>query len=137
MRPSFLILGALAIATAAAAETGAPSLKVFGAFTPGLWQPEGRDADSRAAVGAKPICLAAPAALIRDGASPADGCGYTVIENADASATVTYACKVTGGGRTTLRIVDGHYRVEAQGFRNREPFETTVTYTRVGDCTAK
>ena len=138
MRSTMLLLTAAALATAAAAETGAPALKIFGTFSPGLWLIEGRDNESRLHVAdGKGICLASPALLIRDGAGPADGCGYTVIEDQPVSATVTYACKAAGGGRTTLRVVDGHYRVEAQGFRNREPFETTVDYHRVGDCAAK
>lgn len=135
MRPSRLILCTAVIAAAAAAQTGAPPLKIFGGFAPGQYRIEARDSDSRTHVAdGRSICLAAPAALIRDGAGPGDGCGYTVVENSDKAATVTYSCKISGAGRTTLHLVDGHFRVEAQGFRNREPFETTVNYHRVGDC---
>ncbi len=134
MRPSVLILGTVLLAAAAAAQTGAPSLKLFGTFLPGQYQVDPRDQDSRTHVAARPICLTTPATLIRDGASPADGCGYTVVDNSEKAATVTYSCKTEGAGRTTMQAVDGHYRVQAQGFRNREPFETTVDYHRVGDC---
>lgn len=137
MRFSALTLAALVIATAAAAETGAPSLKVFGGFAPGLWQAVPLDNDTRAHQNTAPMCLTSPAALIRNGAGPSDGCGYTVVEDVDASATVTYSCKATGGGRTSLKRVGDHYRIEAQGFTNREPFETTNDYKRVGDCGAK
>lgn len=135
MRPSVFIACTAFIATAAAAQTGAPSLKVFTTFTPGQYKVEPRDQDSRNQIAARPICLASPAALIRDGANPADGCGYTVVDNSEKAATVTYSCKMTGAGRTTMQTVDGHYRVQAQGFKNSMPFETTVDYHRVGDCT--
>ena len=138
MRPSNLVLLSIALATAAAAETGAPSLKIFGGFAPGLWQAVPLDNDTRAHQSTAPMCLNTPDTLIRDGAGASDGCGYTVVEDVAESATVTYACKTSGAGRTSLKLVGDHYRVEAQGFTNREPFENTSDYRRVGACpTAK
>lgn len=108
-----------------------PALKLFeGHFQPGLWQMTPRDGQAAA-----PQCLATPDKLVHTGHSTANGdCGHTIVEDGADRATVTYACKGQGYGRTSIRRDGSGYVVDAQGIDGRDPYELRGTYRRVGGC---
>lgn len=142
MRRAFVfglsILG-LGAAGAAAAPAEAPALKLLGDFRPGLWQMTPLDPDSRLRLPqGRTECILSAGTLLRGGADGVDAtsCAYTVIEDGADRATITYVCRGSGSGRTTLRRDGDAYRVDAQGFTHRQPFELRADYRRVGSCAA-
>jgi hypothetical protein len=141
VRPKHLILScALAAAFAATGLAApAPGLKLFEGFAPGLWQITPLDPDSKQRwPNGGSECLLSPGAMLRAGAENVDvgTCGYTVVENGPDRATVTYVCPGTASGRTTLRRSGDAFKVDAQGFANKQPFDMTGEYRRVGSCPA-
>jgi hypothetical protein len=131
-------LASLAAAGTLAAAAPAP-LKLFSSgFQPGLWQMTPTDSDGRMrAPNGQAQCLISPEALVHAGHSSAgDDCGHTVVEDGADRATVTYACKGRGSGRTSIRRADDGFVVDAQGIDGGNPFEMRGRYKRVGSCAA-
>lgn len=133
-----LVLG-LGFIGSAALAAGTPALKLLDGFQPGLWQMTPLDEDSRMRMPqGRAECILTPGTLLRAGADGVDAnsCSYTVVENAADRAAVAYVCRGSGSGRTALRRVGSSYRIDAQGFANRQPFEIRGEYRRVGSCPA-
>ena len=135
MRHAYILASVAAFGLLIAAAP-AP-LKLFSSgFQPGLWQVTPIDPDGRMrAPNGQAQCLISPEMLVHAGHSSAgDDCGHTVIEDGADRATVTYACKGRGSGRTSIRRADEGFVIDAQGIDGGNPFEMSGRYKRVGSC---
>ena len=123
-----MLLAALLVASAALAAA-APPLAALKDFRSGAWAVKAIGSTSSASQ-----CLADPATLLTGG-RPAQGCSFSVINDAPDGATVTYRCAAGRSGRTQLRRdAGGLFVVDAQGLESGHPFANRSEWRRTGDC---
>lgn len=126
MRAHILLPLLLMAAGAAAAPPAVGALKGFRA---GAWQVKAIGGNSSSS-----HCLSDPETLLTGG-RPAQECTFSVIADAQSSATVTYRCAAGRSGRTQVRRdASGLFVVDAQGLENGHPFANRSEWRRTGDC---
>jgi hypothetical protein len=127
LRATLLVPLLAGLSFPAAAE--APSLKVLSDWQAGRWQ-----AGMIGGRTGRPLCLASPETLVAGG-RPRPGCSYTILENTESNATITYTCPAGRTGRTTIRRdALNIYTIDAQGIDSNLPFGDRAEWRRIGSC---
>ncbi len=99
----------------------------------GMWQLRALGSGS-AAVPANQLCVADPKQLvqIQHGTTP---CSHFVVRSTANTVTISYSCKGSGQGLTTIRKESGRLlQIQSQGIRNSAPFSFSVEGRRAGGC---
>jgi hypothetical protein len=110
----------------AAGQSGLPSAARL--VQPGEWEFKGTDGRNRR------VCVSDPATLFQLGHERLQ-CSRVVVESAERSATVRYACQGHGNGRTTLTVDTGSVvTLDTQGVIDGTPFSEQYEARRVGTC---
>jgi len=98
----------------------------------GLWQ--FRPIGSSSAPGASQLCVTDPKQLaqIQHGSS---ACSQLVVKSIPNSVTISYSCRGSGQGLTTIRReTDRLIQIQSQGIRNNAPFSFSVEGRQQGSC---
>jgi hypothetical protein len=99
----------------------------------GLWQLRAIGGGASTAAVSQ-LCVGDPKLLaqIQHGAS---NCSHFVVKSTVNAVTISYSCKGTGQGLTTIRRESGRLvQIQSQGIRNNAPFSFAVEGRRVGAC---
>lgn len=122
---------AAALAIAAPAFGGGPSLAMLDQLAPGRW--EMRD---RAGTVVARVCVASGRKLVQL-RHPGRSCESFVLKDTAGEIEVQYTCPGQGYGRTRIRRETNRLiQLDSQGIVDGLPFDLSVEARRVGDCTA-
>lgn len=127
------LLGALAgISVSAPAQ--APSLAMFQRLEKGLWELSERDrAGARHVV--QSVCLGDARRHLVQVQHPSSDCSQYVISDQPDQITISYSCRNTGQGRTSVRAETSRVvQISTQGFLNGQPFSQSLEGRRIRSC---
>ena len=112
----------------APAQAADPALRLLSGYHGGLYRVQEDGRRLRA------LCLPRGTDLVHI-AHPGISCGYRVLEETAAAATVNYECPGAGWGRSTVHLRDaGEVQIDTQGTDRDGPFEFTARAVRTGGC---
>jgi hypothetical protein len=98
----------------------------------GMWNL--RAVGSAAAASGSQLCVADPKQLvqIQHGAA---SCSHYVVRSTPNSVTISYSCKGSGQGYTTIKKETSRLlQIQSQGIHNSSPFSFSVEGRRAGAC---
>lgn len=98
----------------------------------GMWQ--FRPLGGSSAAGVAQLCVtdSKQLAQIQHGNS---ACSQLVVKSSPTSVTISYSCRGSGQGLTTIRReTDRLIQIQSQGIRNNAPFSFSVEARRTGSC---
>lgn len=126
------MLAAGTCAAGLAAQADAPDL--LQSLERGLWQLRAIGGGASAAAPSQ-LCIADPRALVQIQHGVNSQCSHYVVRSTATSVTISYSCKGSGQGLTTIRKESPRLiQIQSQGVSNGAPFSFAVEGRRSAAC---
>lgn len=133
LKPALAAMLAIATcATGLAAQTDAPGL--LQSLERGLWQLRAIGGGASTAAPSQ-LCVADPRSLVQIQHGANSHCSHYVVRSTATSVTISYSCKGSGQGLTTIRKESPRLiQIQSQGISNGAPFSFAVEGRRSATC---